>query len=359
MRRHLLPLLSVAVLSICCQPAGAAPTAPKTIRIGALNMYWLGCRWRRWPKGHDRLGPAKNLTKVADYISSAKVDVLAISEVYANAPADESYQLDKIRDLLTANSQAAWKYKLFPRYGEDEQCVGVMWNNERVRLTDVDAIGLERKPKDWVAYAKKHRVLSYEGKLMKSIHTRSVVGARFKVAGEGMTDFIVIPLHLKSNSGDDAGHMPVRRYYEARTLLDSLEKPLLKKRKECDVVLIGDFNTKPSRAERFTPEGSTEPTSAPDYLTSWGEPAFFRVLGGDGQNTHLDRKNGNAFAPAGKHAPFDRAYVPKDQPEFAGSTFAAHYPDSIAGNEREHVEEVSDHLLIYFDMAVGKDDDPH
>lgn len=351
--------LAIAIVSLSPRLADAAPTPPKTLRVGALNMYWLGCRWKRWPKGHDGLGPAKDLTKIADYISSSRTDVLAISEVAANAPSDESYQLDTVRDLLTANSQAMWKYKLFPRYGEDTQCVGVMWNTERVRLKSVDEIALERKPKDWVAYARKHRVLDAQKKLMKSIHARSVVAALFEVPGEGMTDFVVVPIHLKSNSGDDADHMRVRRYYEAQTLLQSLEKPLLKKRKECDVILIGDFNTKQSSAERFVLEGSTQPASAPDCIGSWGEPAFFRELGGDGRNTHLDRRNGNRFKATERHAPFDRAYVPRAQPEFAASKLTLHYPEAVEKKEKEHVEEVSDHLLVYFDMAVGKDDDPH
>ena len=303
-------------------------------------MFWLGMN-------QNRSGPA-NFDAIADYIESAgPPDVIAVSEVKGNTLL-RSRELDQIVQRVGGQ----WDHQLFPQLAGRDQCTGLVWNKDRVRLLDAREVMVERSPKEWTKYCFANGLLTDQGNPVL-LHDRRVFAGFFEAIGEGRTDFVVVPLHLKSSRGG-VTHNRLRRYHEARTLLDALA-PMTVEKGEMDVVLIGDTNMLAGVREEFELSEAGR-TSGTRYIVTWGEPDFFRQLGGDAFNTHLDGVPGNDV-PAVDRAPFDRAFVPAGQKEFSASEFRMH-DSAVIADEPGYKRDVSDHVMIYFDVAVMGDDDP-
>ncbi|UUO06814.1 lamin tail domain-containing protein [Blastopirellula sp. J2-11] len=294
-------LVALSLLWItACTPASA-----DIIHVGSWNIEWLG-------KPEMRKSPQQKPADLAAEIRASGVDVLALQEICDDYPEHDrlgNKTLDEVCVVLNRQAGNQWKYELFPKrdiYAED-QLTGVAWNEARVqrvggamRITPVDLLGDNYITWDRQPYA-----------------------AKFS-AGEGKTDFVVIPIHMKSNYGDSAGEMRKHRAAEASALIAEL--PAVRKMfGDEDIIILGDTNA----------------LSADEEGIQKFVKAGFRDLNAADRSTHT------------KDAPFDRALVPQNQPEFANAREVIH----SGQDRRDYRNKLSDHYLISFQILTGKDDD--
>lgn len=147
-------------------------------------------------------------------------------------------------------------------------------------------------------------------------------------AGEGKTDIVLIALHMKADyQGDFARH----RQDEARALAAAL--PAVRSAfNDSDIVLIGDTNC----------TGTREPAIAAI------EQAGSVDLNGGSSETHW------------RGGSMDRAFVPRDQPEFVGRDFeviSTGYLKARHLDPQAYKRRYSDHYMIVTSMKVMNDDD--
>ena len=334
--------LTAALAAAMTMPAFAqAPAAcEKFINIGAWNVQWLGNA-----KGGGR--KPQDPKDIAGYLAASKVDVLALAEISAtstiagqakNAPLD-----DAIAILNAAGGQ--WRYALFDKRigarAPDDQWSGIAWNEAVVKATggpwklDVE-VDLKRENE-------------IRARLDKP-ETETLVLSRWPQAmkfsaGTGKTDFVVVPVHLKSNIGGPA--TADARAYEVELIRQGLDK-LKSKHMDADIIVAGDTNML----------NGTEP--AADSFKAMGlKDCNARDLG-----THLSLKKGE------KAAPFDRIFLSNSQPETSGSCstkgngkdpadFKIMRPgDFQAGMQpSDFRKRLSDHQLVRTGICVMADDD--
>ena len=311
------------------------------LTIGAWNLYYLGS-----PEQRDEPDVAKDVAAMARYIADSQVDVLALSEVNGDDSL-RSPDLERIIEHLGPQ----WQYRLFGQNIDLNECTGVLWNTSRVSLAETVELPVDRDPPGWQQFERQERPAELPSR-PERLHRRKVYAAHF-TTGPGRTDFVVVPLHMRSSQGG-FHRSRVQRYFEMATILDALPG-LTFGRGEYDVILIGDINSLGQSAESFV-LSSGEVVSAPDYATGWGDPAYFRQLGDDDDNTILKRVPGTGWG--NQAAPLDRAYVPRYELEFAASQWHVH--DDVrqyADNTRDFMNRLSDHLLVYTTIWIGEDDD--
>jgi hypothetical protein len=150
-------------------------------------------------------------------------------------------------------------------------------------------------------------------------------------AGAGKTDFVLIPVHMKSNLVPPQHpnlDVKAQRAYEAKALVERLPAVRAHFGNEQDIVILGDTNIK----------NAAEPAVATFVA------AHFRDLNAADASTYAH----------GEAAPFDRIFVPADQPEFK---YSRQYVVRAADADR-HEYLVSDHFLVTTAIRVLADDDP-
>lgn len=320
MRRFSFSLTWLAICSVllpigCAASGRQAPQLqqPATgkhpaLRVGAWNIEWLGSPQRR-------SGPARDQPRtpeaLAEYILAADVDILGLEEIRIDAPdgSDRNALISAALRLVEQQRGGRWEHRLFPARGRREQCCGVAWDTTRVR-----PVGQPR-----IITAPQQQ--SVQG---RTLWSRPPRGWLF-TAGEGLTDFVLIVIHMKSNYGGDFAR---HRAQEAETLLAELPLAF----SDPDVLIIGDANC------------SSHAEPAVVALTAGG----FVDLNADDRQTHW------------RYGPLDRAFVPAEQPEFARRYFEV-LSDSFLGARKLTVRDFkvrySDHFLIVTEIDVGADDD--
>ncbi|TWT38553.1 lamin tail domain-containing protein [Blastopirellula retiformator] len=291
-------------LNLFCTSACNSASA-EILQVGSWNIEWLG-------KPEMRKQDPQKPADLAAEINSSGVDILALQEISDTDPAHDrvgNQTLDQVVAILNKKQGNDWKYELFPKrdpYAED-QLTGVAWNEARVhrvggamRIEPVDLLG-----DNYYTWDRQPHAVKFS-------------------AGEGKTDFVLVPLHMKSNYGGASREMAKHRAAEASALV--VELPKIKAAfGDDDIVLIGDSNMLSAQepgAKKFAQAG-------------------FRDLNAADQNTHVN------------NAPFDRIFVPKDQQEFANSRQAV----LVANNRREFEQKLSDHYLVSTQIVIGADDD--
>jgi endonuclease/exonuclease/phosphatase family metal-dependent hydrolase len=304
---HASPLvLLCAALTLLPLPAAA----DEYIRIASWNVEHLGHReWGQHPEA------------LADHILLAGADLLVLQEIYDTddvADTRRNAPLDAALAIVDRHPGQDWEYELFPKREEDatHQLVGVAWNRERLTRGGSFRIPVEyASEKTW---------------------RRQPYGVSFST-GAGKTDFVVVPLHMKSNfDGEDVGREA--RAHEAHSLIEKL--PLLRAHfgsdggggdggEEGDVILIGDTNCL---------EGA-EPA------IGLYEDAGFRDLNDADVVTY--RKGSYA-------SPFDRILIPLGESEFRYSRQYVLAP----ADPSSHLARLSDHFVVMMTMRVLEDDDP-
>lgn len=289
---------------------GADP--PATVRIGQWNIQWLG-----QPEKRPSNAPAQQASDLARYLLQARVDLVAIEEIgdTDGDPAKRTNRtLDEVVAILSRDTRSAWRYLLFAKKEglapEDQvgQLTGVLWNTSRATLVG--------EP-----YRIELDVADHEFDLWQ----RHPHAAKFSL-GEGKTDLVVIPLHMKSNRGGQ-GKTAKQRWIEAKRLAASLDK-IREKLADRDLVLAGDLNV-----------------LKPDERAL----SVFRAAG------FRDLNDQHVATVTGGDAPFDRILVPRDQPEFSECRLTVVDPDDL--DHGQFFRSLSDHYLVATEIAVRADDD--
>jgi predicted extracellular nuclease len=302
--------------AVTTKPAGvstpatvAAPAAaPASIRVGAWNIEWLGSPERR-------SGPAENhaqtSTALAKYILESRVDILGLAEVAQDVedrPGTNATLTAALR-LVEQQTGGKWQHRLFPARSGRNQCCGIAWDTTRVTLlgepcpiTQPERTSLQSKP----------------------LWSRPPYGLTFS-AGEGLTDFVVVVIHMKSDYGGDFSH---HRAEEAVHLTLDLPGVI----QDGDVIIIGDANC------------GTHMEPAVAAIEAGG----FIDLNADDTPTHWT------------YGALDRAFVPADQPEFADRYFEV-FGDSFINAHGLSIEQFkvdySDHFMVITQVTVLPDDD--
>jgi endonuclease/exonuclease/phosphatase family metal-dependent hydrolase len=302
---------------------GAAGTS--VVRLGSWNIEHLG-------SASSRAKPNKNKAQTAEdlafYIQHARVDVLALQEITADldgppgaSPDIKSNDtLKKALAILSKTTGASWRHLLFrkepPEPGNalkpEQQWVGVAWNSARV-----EPIGSPfRVP------------VANQTPAGGRLWDRNVYAIKFS-AGPGKTDFVVMPVHMKSNRG---GSQADRRLAEAKELVRQLPKLHAAFSGEADLLIVGDTNAL---------DGETG-------LVSEFQQAGFLDLNRN-TDTYVEKKV----------QPFDRFFVPAQQPEFTGAPFhVLHDFLQLEDLTRKQFRaRYSDHFMVVTEIRVLDDDD--
>lgn len=308
--RYTTTILLAALLAVVALAGRRHEFTQPTVRLGTWNLEWLGSPEKR-PEQPDP-------DFIAKYIIQSEVDALALNEVTQNLITDEGWGNRTLADalrLVSERTDGDWRHVLFEKENraEREQLVGVAWNAKRVQRVGAP-----------------YRL---------SVHRRTGAGEQFTrhpwgvklSCGTGLTDFVVVPLHLKSNRGGFE-QTSRQRAEEARGLIRALG-PMQNEFSDDDVVLLGDTN-----------------------ILKEDEPAVQRIKGGGFRDL-----NGGQFltwiaAGEYKAAPFDRLFVPDDQPEFADCVLQV-MKENPVGSESAFRTKLSDHYMITTLVKVMADDD--
>lgn len=272
--------------------------------IGSWNIENLGGERQQKP------------VALAELLRMTGVDLLSIQEFHVThleAGQRRNRIFDQVIELLNVDPKNDWTYEILPnREDPDRQRLcGVAWNRARVRK---------------VGPAFKIPVQQPAGE--RKIWHRQPHGVKFS-AGEGKTDLVLVPIHMKSNRsmpGKGPRFGREQRGAEARSLVDQLPALVAHFQGEKDLVLAGDTNCLD--------------TGEKALIAFRG--AGFRDLNVSGATTHVRR--GTAF---------DRILVPHDQPEFKFSSQYVLTPTSFI----TYHEDLSDHLLVLTTLKIVEDDD--
>lgn len=309
-----------SLLIVGCQPPArrdafspaprdaAAASARAPIRVGAWNIEWLGTPG-------SRSGPAKNVAQtaedLADYILAADVAILGVEEIARSGSGDgwTNDTLSQALEIIGRRTGHAWRQRLFPARSGRNQNTGIAWDTTRVT-----AVGEPRPATlaDRAADGKTH------------IWARPPFGQTFS-AGDGLTDFVVFVLHMKSDYG---GSFEATRELEARAFVRDLPGTFTDR----DTLLIGDANcSRHSEAAVavFESAGLAD-LNAADSPTHW------------------------------RYGPLDRALVPAAQPEFSRRVFEVRKKDFLASrglSDEQFKVRYSDHWMIVTEIDVMPDDD--
>lgn len=252
--------------------------------------------------------------------------------------------LDDAFNILN-DSGAKWGYVLFEKRVwarvPDDQWTGLAWDEAAVALTGgpwkVD-VAVDAKREDDI----RARFDSPESGTI--VLSRWPYATKFS-AGPGKTDFVVVPVHLKSNIGGKATEEV--RAYEVELIQAGLDK-LKAQHADDDLIVLGDTNM--LRAGELAGSG---------FGAMGLKDCNDRDLG-----THL------AARPDEKAAPFDRVFVAAKQPETAATCpangngkgaldFKIIRPADLqqgmtAGEFRRRL---SDHLMVRAGICIMNDDD--
>lgn len=288
---------------------------PRYIHFGSFNIEHFG--------RHD--DNPNNVFALSEHIEMSGVSVLALQEVYVTERSADGRLvnsfLDQIIALMRDHTDQEWRYEIFPNRnaGDNSQVCGLMWNSSRVEKEgETLRIPVPNSAPD----AASPTALSLWDRHPHAIRFRARPGTGEPVA---LTDFVMVPLHMKSNVGQR--HIVMRtRFHEARTLVEALPEIRTHFGEE-DIILLGDTNCK-KRSE--------------DAIQAFIDGGF-EDLNEDDTPTYY----------SGTDAPFDRIFVPRGRRAFL---FSRQYILRSA-SPLAHDRYLSDHYMVKASIVVRRDDD--
>lgn len=323
-------VLFVHILQTVSQQALGQKKDENVLRIASWNIQFLGAKEYRSSKTEQ---DPKDL---ADYIDNSQCDLLALQEITADDDAPAGYPaqfktnkiLHQTFKILNEKPGNDWKHVIFPPFKEggdpkkeNVQWVGIAWKSAKLEQKgEVLKIGVSNKKSSQNDYLWK----------------RNAYAAMFS-AGPGKTDFLVIPVHLKSNfKVMGVSDFSKQREEEIDELIAKKSEIEAKFPGEKDWVFIGDTNMR----------NKDEPGA--QKLATLG----LRDLNLKDFTTHIDLdKNPDP--------PFDRIFVAKDQPEFPALNqyVIRNYLKERNLMKSDFIRRFSDHLMVVTTVNVMKDDD--
>jgi predicted extracellular nuclease len=305
-------------------------TFAEEFRIGTWNIEWLGFPDKRGRPGKDI---EQNPSDLASYIADANLDVLAIEEIGVDriAPPWTSKPFEQVIDELRVKHGQTWKYILFAKAnypdGTDDfitrgQHVGLAWRSDRARMVG-EPLSISTGENE-----------TYGIKFWE--RRANAVKLSF---GEGKTDVVFVPVHLKSNRNDanpsDKDFTQEQRKAELQVFAQQFRSIKDHFRDE-DIVLLGDTNI-------LEPENET------------ARPLIEAGLKDLNEN---DQGTTAAWGQGYSSAPFDRIFVPATQFEFASSVQKIHRTKNGTDEEiKDFKKRLSDHYLVSSTIQVTNDDD--
>jgi hypothetical protein len=306
--KRLLLWLALLTLEATAQPT---PVSPKLI-VGAWNIEWLGSPEFRKPPSQ---GVEQQSEDLARYLRDSGVDILALEEISDNPNTEfdpDNPILAKTLALLSQDQQHPWKYVLFPKKDDRlTQLTGIAWNSAKVSAVD----GPYRLP------------LNDSTRDGFSLWSRWPQAMKFRT-GEGKTDFVLIPVHLKANRRDTPTDNPPRqRAQETRALVQVLDK-VRQRFQDQDILILGDTNCRSTQeqAVRNLVRAGYRDLNGRDMRTKWQGPP-----------------------------PYDRLFVPAHQPEFAACKQKVQKPSGVTPTDFKI--KYSDHYMVTTEIEIGTDDD--
>ncbi len=325
-------ILGATLLATNAPADDPKPSDQQEIRIGAWNIEWLGFPDRRGRPGKDNPQTSEDL---ADYIHSTGVDVLALEEIGVDQATEPwtSRELDSLQQVLKDRHQEPWEFVLFPKkeYADEMedfiqrgQHLALAWRSDKAtRVGDPFDVPIGDDPEFGVKFFERRA---------------NAVKLSF---GEGKTDAVFIPIHLKSNRNDVQPNDPTYTMRQRNAELKAFVRflPALREHfKDEDIVILGDSNILDGQptSKMLTDAGFVDLNSAEEGTTAvWGD-------GSTGYKT----------------APFDRIYVPAQQPEFRALDLTVHRTAGGTDDEiKEFRRKLSDHYLVSSLILIGQDDD--
>ncbi|MCA9052256.1 MAG: endonuclease/exonuclease/phosphatase family protein [Planctomycetaceae bacterium] len=288
----------VTLLTVATSPA----LADNYIKIGAWNIQNLGDR---------TLGqfPAA----LAEHVFVADLDVLCLEEIWdtdGNDATITSTKLDETFERVNHEPGHDWTYVLFPKRDPTElmQHVGIAWNRKRLQMVGEPL----RIP---VEYAN------------EETWKRTPYAAKFSV-GDGATDFVLIPLHMKSNRPVEGLPEPVELRTAEAIALGRYLQSVRDHFQDQDLILLGDLN-----------------------CLKADEPALETLLAAGFKD--LNNEDAITYRTTKYLSPFDRILVPLEQSEFRYSEQYILTP----ARGKQHFNRYSDHFLVLTAIRVLADDD--
>jgi predicted extracellular nuclease len=344
-RQHLrrATALSTVVLMglTLARPTQAAPACDHLLPIGAWNLQWLG----NAKAGHRKPQAPED---IASLLQQAAVDILALEEISATGQDAHGHARNDTLDAVLAQLNqggARWAYTLFPKRdgarAPQDQWTGLAWNAAAVTPV-AGPVRLDARINPAREDAIRQRLDEPDANTV--VWSRWPQAMKFS-AGKGLSDFVVVPIHLKSNIGGAA--TADARAYEAELIVQGLSR-LPAALRDDDVIILGDSNLLEA--------------DEPAALTL--QQAGFKDCNARDIGTHLSFRKGE------KRAPFDRIFVKATQPETSGACpaegkgqgprdFKVFKPQDWQpdiGNS-QFQQRLSDHLLVRTTLCVMKDDD--
>ncbi|RVI09474.1 hypothetical protein CN200_27980 [Sinorhizobium meliloti] len=292
--------------------------------------------------GAPRADRRQSAFALADHIEMSGIDVISLQEVYLT-PADEEVRLgagqppipsrarterrnadlDVVCYLLEEHLDDAWAYEIVPnrQAGDRSQLCAVMWNTKRLNLDKVAALEVSHADGGDVLWDRKPHLFSFSSEIL--VWRRAETGEWEQLPEKRRLS--LVPLHMKSNYG---GVTQNRRVHgkEANSLCAAIERI----RAEIDptLVLIGDTN-----------------------ILNNAEPAIEAFIDGG----FLDLNNNDSatyWSLQYKEAPFDRAFVAANRPEFRYTRQYVLRSSDLTAHDRF----LSDHYMIKISVKDYVDD---
>lgn len=304
------------------------------LQIGSWNIEHLS--------GAPRAERRQSAFALADHIEMAGIDLIALQEVYVT-PADEEVRLadgqpviksraqserrnsdlDTVCYLLEEHLDRPWGYHILPnrQSGDKSQLCAAMWDTTRLTLADVKPINVAHKSGNDNLWDRKPHVLSFTSDI--NVWRRSADGEWEEL--EEKRRLSLVPLHMKSNYGGVTANRRVRGK-EAATLCEALNAMI--DNIDPSVILIGDTN-----------------------ILSNAEPAIETFI----ENGFIDLNNNDSptyWSAQYSEAPFDRAFVAADRPEFKYTRQYVLRSSDLTAHDRF----LSDHYMIKISVKDYVDD---
>lgn len=292
--------------------------------------------------GHPRAQKRQSAYALADHIEMAGIDLIVLQEIYVTDPNEEirlfdnqpviasrahserrNSDLDVVCYLLEEHLDTPWKYFIIPNRtgGDKSQLCAVMWNTQRLSLSNIMPLDVKHKIDDLNLWDRKPHLLSFTSNI--DVWRRSANGEWEKLP-ETRT-LSLVPLHMKSNYGGVTKNRLVRAK-EAETLCETLKS--IMNGIDPSLILLGDTNIL----------RNDEP--AIETFVSHG----FIDLNNNDSTTYWSKDFGES--------PFDRIFIAEGRPEFKYSRqYVLRSSDLTL-----HDQFLSDHYMIKMSVKDYVDD---
>lgn len=304
------------------------------LQIASWNIEHLG--------GAPRADRKQSAFALADHIEMSGIDVIALQEVYLT-PEDEEIRLGPNQPVIQSRAQTnrrnadldvvcylleehlddPWTYYIAPnrQAGDRSQLCAVMWNTKRLTLDSVKPLDVSHSDDGDALWDRRPHLFAFSSAIL--VWRRSEDGQWQQL--EETRRLSLVPLHMKSNYGGITQNRRVRGK-EAVSLCAALAS--IRGEIDPSLMLIGDTN-----------------------ILNNAEPAVEAFIDAG----FLDLNNNDSatyWSLQYKEAPFDRAFIAANRPEFRYSRQYVMRSSDLTAHDRF----LSDHYMIKISVKDYVDD---